>query len=94
MYLRNSGKALPNYIEGNNNILVMADVSGSMGGRPMATSVGLALYFAERNQGAYHNLFMTFSENPQFVKVCGNSPAAVRRYDSNRAFDKIFIRCY
>ena len=54
--------ALPNYIEGENNFLVMADVSGSMSGRPMATSIGLALYFAERNKGAYHNLFMTFSD--------------------------------
>ena len=42
-------KALPNYIEGESNILVMADTSGSMQGRPMATSVGLAMYFAERN---------------------------------------------
>lgn len=42
-------KALPNYVEGDNNFLVMADVSGSMMGRPMATSVGLAIYFAERS---------------------------------------------
>ena len=46
-------KALPNYVEGENNFMVMADVSGSMDGRPMATSVGLAIYFAERNHGPY-----------------------------------------
>jgi hypothetical protein len=68
-------KALPNYIEGNNNVIVMADVSGSMSGRPMATSVGLAIYFAERNSGPYRDLFMTFSGNPHFVKLQGKSLA-------------------
>ena len=64
---------LPDYVEGDVNAVVMADVSGSMWGRPMATSIGLAMYFAERNKGAYHNLFMTFSENPQFVTVKGDT---------------------
>lgn len=65
-------KALPNYVEGENNILVMADVSGSMYGRPMATSIGLAIYFAERNSGPYKDLFMTFSTNPEYVRIEGN----------------------
>ena len=65
-------KALPNYIEGENNILVMADVSGSMRGRPMATSIGLAMYFAERNSGPYKDLFMTFSTNPEYIRVEGS----------------------
>ena len=64
---------LPNYVDGDVNAVVMADVSGSMTGRPMATSIGLAMYFAERNKGAYHNLFMTFSGNPQFVELKGNT---------------------
>ena len=67
---------LPNYVDGDVNAVVMADVSGSMswnGGRPLATSIGLAMYFAERNKGAYHNLFMTFSGNPQFVELKGNT---------------------
>ena len=34
-------KALPNYIEEPANFLVMADTSGSMTGRPMATSISL-----------------------------------------------------
>ncbi len=62
---------LPDYVEKGTNAIVMADVSGSMYGRPMSTSVGLAVYFAERNQGAYHNLFMTFSSNPQVVVLRG-----------------------
>lgn len=65
-------RALPNYVEGENNIMVMADVSGSMGGRPMETSVGLAIYFAERNKGAFENLYMTFTSNPSFIEVNPN----------------------
>ena len=68
-------KALPNYVEGEENVIVMADVSGSMSGRPMASSVGLAIYFAERNSGPYKDMFMTFSSNPQFVKLKGESLA-------------------
>ena len=64
---------LPDYVDGDVNAVVMADVSGSMWGRPMATSIGLAMYFAERNKGAYHNLFMTFSQNPKFVAVKGET---------------------
>ena len=66
-------KALPDYVEQGTNALIMADVSGSMYGRPMATSIGLAIYFAERNTGAYHNLFMTFSANPQIVSLKGET---------------------
>lgn len=65
-------KALPNYVEGDNNFLIMADVSGSMMGRPMETSAGLAIYFAERNHGAFANKFMTFTDIPRIVDVTGN----------------------
>ena len=65
--------ALPNYIEGKNNIIVMADVSGSMIGRPMETSIGLAIYFAERNKGDYQNCYMTFTDRPHFIKINPNS---------------------
>lgn len=66
-------RQLPNYVEEGTNAIVMADVSGSMSGRPMATSIGLAIYFAERNKGDYHNLFMTFSSNPQIVQLKGET---------------------
>lgn len=65
-------KALPNYVDGDNNFLIMADVSDSMYGRPMHTSVGLAIYFAERNHGAFANKFMTFTDIPKIVDVTGN----------------------
>ena len=66
-------RALPNYIEEGVNALVMADVSGSMNGRPLATSIGLAIYFAERNTGAYRDMFMTFSGQPDVVLLKGES---------------------
>lgn len=63
-------KNLPDYTRGDEAI-VMADVSGSMRGRPMSVSVSLALYFAERNTGPYNGYFMTFSEKPELVTVTG-----------------------
>lgn len=68
-------RQLPDYVGEGANAIVMADVSGSMWGRPMAASVGLAVYFAERNTGAYHNLFMTFSGEPQVVELKGETLA-------------------
>ncbi|EID10207.1 DUF2828 family protein [Mycolicibacterium phlei] len=65
---------LPDYTT-DGDALVMADVSGSMWGRPMSVSVSLALYFAERNKGAYKGYFMTFSEHPQLVQVRGDTLA-------------------
>ena len=62
-------KALPNYITKPMNAVVMADVSGSMRGRPMCTSIGLAIYFAQHNKGHYHNQYMTFSSSPKFVNI-------------------------
>ena len=93
-------KALPNYVEGENNILVMADVSGSMTGRPMETSIGLAIYFAQHNKGDYHGLYMSFTSHPNFINIegCPTLASCVSRVAStdmgystnlNAAFDKI-----
>lgn len=65
-------KALPNYVEGQHNVIVMADVSGSMCGRPMATSTSLGVYFAERNTGAYQNMVMTFTDRPSLYEINPN----------------------
>lgn len=71
--LNEQWKALPNYVDGESDYLVMADVSGSMNGRPMASSIGLAMYFAERNKGIFKNMFMTFSSNPSIQVIKGNT---------------------
>ncbi|MBQ4617332.1 MAG: DUF2828 family protein [Clostridia bacterium] len=57
------------------NALAVIDGSGSMYGwgdpKPAAVALSLGLYFAERNRGAFHNHFVTFSERPQMVEVKG-----------------------
>lgn len=66
-------KSLDNFVPEDLNAIVVADVSGSMYGRPMEISTSLALYFAERNKGYFANKFITFSERPQLVEVLGET---------------------
>ena len=65
-------KALPNYLEGEKDVLCIVDTSGSMtccDCMPISTAVGLGVYFAQRNKGDYHNMFMTFSSEPTLCKI-------------------------
>ena len=71
-------KALPDYLAGkNSDILVMSDVSGSMGCpvsgsiTAMHISIALGLYISERQPGAFKDLVLTFSSAPTFHKVHG-----------------------
>lgn len=69
-------KALPDYLDEEANVIVMADVSGSMYSpnfQPISASLGLALYFAERNKGIYHNKYMTFTDRPYFLTINENA---------------------
>ena len=67
-------KSLPNFMEGcTERILPICDVSGSMMGTPMEVSIGLGLYISERNEGPFKDLVLTFSEEPQFHTVHGNT---------------------
>ena len=64
--------------------LVVIDGSGSMYSRtdPMPATVALSLgiYYAERNTGAFHNHFITFSERPQLVEIKGETILEKVRY--------------
>lgn len=67
-------KSLPNYLEGvNERIMVVSDVSGSMSGMPMAVSVSLGIYFAERLEGVFKDCLITFSEKPSIFKMKGKT---------------------
>lgn len=71
--------ALPNLV-GDNKVLPMIDVSGSMtcsaGGSKslscMDVAVSLGLYCASKNTGTFQDVFLTFSEAPQLTRVGGN----------------------
>lgn len=65
---------LPNFIgDSAEESIVMADVSGSMWGKPIEVAVSLAMYIAERNKGTYKDHFMTFSAKPELVKIQGSN---------------------
>jgi hypothetical protein len=98
-------KALPDYMN-DVAVLPMVDVSGSMD-TPVAgtqvtcmdVAISLGLYCSERTKNAaFKDLFLTFSANPEFVKVTGTLSERVSKmsnaqWDMNTnlhaAFDKV-----
>lgn len=97
--------ALPNYV-GNASILPLVDVSGSMtcpaGKNTSVTcldvAVGLGLYLADKNKGAFKDTFLTFSGSPELVTLKGNVVQKAQQMHKskwamntnlNRAFEKI-----
>ena len=80
-------KALPNYV-GDARIFPMVDVSGSMGSisyatsgnpQPIEVAVALGLYLSDKNTGPFKDLFLTFSANPEIVKVKGSLSEKIRQ---------------
>jgi hypothetical protein len=65
-------KALPNWLTEGETILPMIDISGSMsvpaGGNAnvscMDVSISLGLYIAEKQQGPFHGMYLTYSAKP------------------------------
>jgi hypothetical protein len=72
-------EALPNYM-GESAVLPMVDVSGSMncsvGGNPSLTcmdvAVALGLYCADKNRGAFKDLFLTFTSTSKLEVLRGD----------------------
>lgn len=71
---------LPNYFgDTERQVLVVVDSSGSMAspisGRIQAidVSVGLGVYCAERNKGAFHNYVLTFDDDSHLVELKGKT---------------------
>lgn len=81
MLLDAQWKALPDFLAGSDGkarrILPVVDVSGSMflalSPRPIEVSVSLGIYVAERNTGLFMDHFVTFSGNPELVKLRGSN---------------------
>lgn len=66
-------RSLP-VMEDTRNALVVMDGSGSMylsnnGIQPVTVAISLSLYFAQQNQGHFHNHFITFSEIPRLIRI-------------------------
>ena len=88
--------ALPDYVDTEANAMVIADTSGSMYGRPICSAVGLAVYFAQHNKGAYHNLWMSFSRDSKVQALKGETLAQqlasidVSHWDGNTNLERAF----
>jgi len=52
------------------NSLVIADVSGSMSGTPMAVSVSMAIWMSAITSPAFRDKFITFCSDPEFIDLC------------------------
>lgn len=79
--------SLPNYFgDQERRVLVVVDTSGSMfapvgNGRVEAidVSVGLGIYCAERNKGAFQDYMLTFNSDSHLVKISGNLKERVNK---------------
>ena len=73
-------KAQPDYVPEGISFLPIIDCSGSMGWvgnkqgpvQPLEVAISLGLYLSERNKSIFKDMFVTFSEDPQFQYVKGN----------------------
>jgi hypothetical protein len=66
-------KLTPETISQLQKTLVISDVSGSMNGTPMMVSIALGLLISSLLPEPWKDLLITFSNNPTFHKVCGET---------------------
>lgn len=97
-------KALPNFMD-NQQVIPLVDVSASMhnpevakGVSPIDVALSLGLYCSDKNVGPYKDTFLTFSQNPQLIRVTGTITQKLKQMDESRwqmntnlhaAFEKI-----
>lgn len=68
---------LPDYIQNaDEKIMCVVDTSASMrwsnsSAKPIDVAISLGMYCAERLGGAFHNKYISFSANPQFIEIEG-----------------------
>ena len=69
---------LPDYIGDNDasNFMCVCDTSGSMTWgssepKPIDVATSLAMYFAERAKGPFHNHYISFASRPQLIRIVG-----------------------
>lgn len=87
-------KALPDYVEGKSNVIVVRDGSGSMtcnipntNTQALDVASALSIYFAERLSGEFHNKFITFSSRPDLVELPDGTTLAEKKRFLNRFDD-------
>ena len=78
-------KNLPVFGDHAENAIAVVDGSGSMymtngSPRPIDAALSLGIYFAEHTKGAFAGHFITFSQNPQMVKIKGKDIAEKVHY--------------
>ena len=88
---------LPNLLEDTTErILPMIDTSGSMFGMPLTIALGLGVYLAQRNESDFKDMFLSFSEEPELIKLQGDTIGEIMRttegahWGMNTDFEKAY----
>ena len=101
-------KAQPDYVPEGISFLPIIDCSGSMGHlgyptpkvQPLEVAISLGLYLSERNKSIFKDMFVTFSEDPQFQYVKGNLQDRMKQMSTSKwdmstniqsVFDKLLV---
>ena len=95
-------KAQPNYIEDGMSFLPVIDVSGSMmcpvsNTTAMNIAMSLGIYLSERNKSVFKDMFVTFSQVPEFHHLQGNltnrlNQLRIAKWGMNTDIDAVFTK--